>query len=129
MMSLNSYQKRELLKKYDTLNFQYDNMKIAINELKNLFADDNLTIVKSNISREEKEEVYRKLQNLPQKDILIENQQYLDAAEEFISEKEEIKKKENYQAEIARQKAIEKAKQDAIKNLMKKKEYEKLMLN
>lgn len=123
MTRLNNKQKQPLLEKYNTLKKQYSDIIEAKSELNNLFVDSNFKNVKENISREEKNQVYKKLQDLPQKEILIQNQQYLDAAEKYILDREEkerlaeIKRKQEAarQAELARQYAIRKAQEEAIK--------------
>lgn len=109
--SLDYQQQQQLVNKYNVLKKQYSDIIDAENELNNLFTDSSLMSVKVDISREEKDNAYKKLQSLPQKELFEQNLQYLDAAEKYIIERE----KREQQAELARQYAIRKAQEEAIK--------------
>lgn len=121
-----SLAQQDLLKeKVSSALSQLEVISNAKNKMKALFTDEMLTTIRENVTREEKNEALELMQQLPQTDILTDNQKYFDEVEKYISDKEEIERKRQAelarqrelarQQELARQAAIAKAKEEAIK--------------
>ncbi|MEG2848361.1 MAG: C39 family peptidase [Bacilli bacterium] len=99
---------------------QLNNINTSKQLLRNLFQDDNLTIIKDDVTREEKNKALDEMKKLPQKKILSNYQQYFDQVEKKIADKEaeeEKKRQEELarQQKLSRQIAIAKAKEESIK--------------
>lgn len=91
--NLNFYQKKSLLDKYGLIKYQYDQIEKFKNELKNLFLDVELKKVKSDVTVDKINNVYKLMKKLLPIDIEEENKEYFDVLENYIVAKKEEDKK------------------------------------
>lgn len=74
--------------KLDLAYRQYDDISMFKEKLRDLFMDDELLIVKNDVSIKERYELYNFLIGLPQKDFVQENLLYIDRIDEVINKRE-----------------------------------------
>ena len=60
------------------------------NIINNLFIDDNLTLVKEDITLKERYYAYNELIKLPQQDIINEKLKYIELVDEYLNSKESV---------------------------------------